>query len=74
MDVTRDKHFVVKYDHERNRQCHSVEGAAEVLRALFAGDFPRTVLDVGCGTGRDARTSMKVERLITRPFRSPTLA
>jgi SAM-dependent methyltransferase len=51
MDVTRDKHFVIKYDHERNRQCHSVEGAAEVLRALFAGDFPRTVLDVGCGTG-----------------------
>ena len=51
MGVTRDGDFVVEYDHEGNRPYHSVEGAAEVLRTLFPRDFPRTVLDVGCGTG-----------------------
>jgi len=51
MNVTRDGGFVVEYDHEGNRELHSVKGAAEVLRTLFPSDFPQTVLDVGCGTG-----------------------
>jgi SAM-dependent methyltransferase len=49
--VNRDGDFLVQYDHKSNRPFHSVKGAAEVFRSLFPADFPRTVLDVGCGTG-----------------------
>ena len=43
--------FAVDYDHDLNRDIHTVSGASEVLRLAFPGDMPKSVLDVGCGSG-----------------------
>jgi SAM-dependent methyltransferase len=41
----------IEYDHAGNLRFHTVEGAVETLRTLFPQEFPKSVLDVGCGTG-----------------------
>jgi 2-polyprenyl-3-methyl-5-hydroxy-6-metoxy-1,4-benzoquinol methylase len=43
--------FHVAYDHELAAPFHSVSGAREALRLIFPDGMPRSVLDVGCGTG-----------------------
>jgi SAM-dependent methyltransferase len=43
--------FTVDYDHRLLADRHSVEGARATLRALFGGSMPKSLLDVGCGTG-----------------------
>src|SRR5262249_2152286 len=40
---------VIDYDHSGNR--HTVQGTAAVLAAVFCREVPRSLLDVGCGTG-----------------------
>jgi SAM-dependent methyltransferase len=42
---------IVDYDHAAAGRVHTLDGAREALRILFADEFPRSVLDVGCGTG-----------------------
>jgi len=41
--------MLIDYDHSSN--CHTVEGAKATLSILLNGDSPKSLLDVGCGTG-----------------------
>ena len=50
--------FAVEYDHQAARELHSVEGAREALRVLFREEFPKSVLDVGCGIGTWLRAAL----------------
>ena len=43
--------LAVDYSHDVNRHLHTVAGAEAALRKIFPAEFPRSVLDVGCGTG-----------------------
>jgi hypothetical protein len=49
---------VINYDHSCNR--HTLEGAAAVLATLFRHDIPRSLLDVGCGTGTWLRAAAEL--------------
>ena len=49
--MTTDTATSVKYDHRRQSEFHTVAGALETLQILFPESFPKSVLDVGCGTG-----------------------
>jgi SAM-dependent methyltransferase len=40
---------MISFDHSRNRQ--TLQGAKAVLSAVFCREVPRSLLDVGCGTG-----------------------
>jgi len=50
----------VDYDHRTAQPLHSVDGAKEGLRTIFPAEFPRTVLDVGCGTGSWLRAALNL--------------
>jgi SAM-dependent methyltransferase len=50
----------IDYDHERNRHLHTVDGAERVLTALFKGQVPSSVLDIGCGTGTWMRAALNL--------------
>ncbi len=39
----------IKYNHSKNK--HTIEGAKTALLAIFGNNFPKSVLDVGCGIG-----------------------
>jgi hypothetical protein len=39
----------IDYDHTRN--LHSADGPREAFGCIFANDLPKSLLDVGCGTG-----------------------
>src|SRR5262245_54459582 len=39
----------IDYDHGQNR--HTLEGAADALFSILGSNIPRSLLDVGCGTG-----------------------
>ena len=41
----------IDYDHDLNRDIHTVSGASEVLRLLYPQAMPGSMLDVGCGSG-----------------------
>ena len=56
--MTTEQAFSVDYDHDSNRAVHTVEGALETLRILFPESFPKSVLDVGCGTGTWLRAAL----------------
>lgn len=53
-----DLSFTVDYDHVLLGEHHTVEGARETLRALFAEAMPESVLDIGCGTGTWLRAAL----------------
>lgn len=45
----------IDYDHEQNR--HTLQGAKAALSALIGTNPPRSLLDVGCGTGNWLRAA-----------------
>lgn len=51
--------FQVDYDHRATEGIHTVEGAREALRIIFPDEFPRSVLDVGCGSGTWLRAALE---------------
>jgi hypothetical protein len=48
--------FAIDYNHDRN--LHTVSGARAALKALFEGQGPRSLLDVGCGRGTWIRAAL----------------
>jgi SAM-dependent methyltransferase len=48
----------IDYDHELNS--HTVSGAKAVLERLFAGNAPKRLLDIGCGTGTWLRAALEI--------------
>jgi SAM-dependent methyltransferase len=46
----------IDYDHKRN--VHSLEGAVATLSAILTSPLPRTLLDIGCGTGTWLRAAI----------------
>jgi len=41
--------LLIDYDHKQN--VHTVQGAAATLSKVFSSNLPKSLLDVGCGTG-----------------------
>jgi SAM-dependent methyltransferase len=50
--------FAPKVDYDHRLNLHSVSGARATLQRLFAGSPPRSVLDIGCGTGTWLRAAL----------------
>jgi SAM-dependent methyltransferase len=50
----------IDYDHELNRNYHTVEGAQHMLSTLWAGNVPTSVLDIGCGSGTWMRAAQSL--------------
>ena len=48
----------VDYDHDQNR--HTVAGAKKALTKLLCGRPPRSLLDIGCGTGTWLRAALEL--------------
>lgn len=48
----------IDYDHQLQREFHTVAGARETFRILFPEGFPQSVLDVGCGAGTWLRAAI----------------
>lgn len=50
------KPMAIDYDYRRNS--HSLSGAAAALAAILPSPLPRTLLDIGCGTGTWLRAAV----------------
>lgn len=50
--------MTIDYDHDKN--LYTLESPRRALPILFPAQFPRTVLDVGCGTGTWLRIAMNL--------------
>jgi len=48
--------MTIDYDHQRN--LHTLQGPRLALPIIFPSEFPRSVLDVGCGTGTWLRAAI----------------
>jgi len=54
----------------RAASLHTLQGAAAALSAIFGSGAPKSLLDVGCGTGTWLRAAMDLGALAGSPFRS----
>jgi SAM-dependent methyltransferase len=50
----------IDYSHEINRDLHTLDGALEALSLIFQENCPKSILDIGCGTGTWLRAALSL--------------